>query len=165
MMSSGHRDDPARSAHALESITLREVVHEVVDARAGWRLVPADSDVVFRSRSPFARRHRELSTNAGDPKHRLRRISIELPVKPPNELGRRGLGRRSCGCDAIHFRLHADVRRCFHLEAAPVFVAIEVPRKRAFDVARTGVVSFDEIAVVGVHHTHDVRKVCGGAHV
>lgn len=40
-----------------------------------------------------------------------------------------------------------------------IFVPIEFSRERAFDVAGTRVVSFDEIAVVGVHDAHDVRKV------
>jgi hypothetical protein len=95
MMSRGHRDDSTRSAHLVESVALREVLHEVVDARAGWRLMPPDSDVMFRSRSPFTWRHRELATDASDPKHRLRSISIEFPMQPLNELGGCGLGKRS----------------------------------------------------------------------
>src|SRR5258705_260099 len=81
MMSGGCRDDPARPAHAVESIPLPEVAHEVVDSRAGWRLMPADRDVLFRSRSPFTRRHRERSTNASDPQHRPGSISIEFAMQ------------------------------------------------------------------------------------
>jgi hypothetical protein len=114
MMRGGHRDDPTRSAHAAESIPLRKVVHEVVDSSAGWRLMPADSDVMFRARSPFTRRHRELATNTRDPKHRRGRFPIELPVQPLNELGRRRFSKRSGSRHSIDFRL--DAHMCSRLE-------------------------------------------------
>jgi hypothetical protein len=159
MMSGGHREDPARSAHAVESIALREVPHEVVDSRAGWRLMPPDSDVVFGSRSPFAWRHRERATNARDPKHRGWRVSIELPVEPQYELFGRGFRKRPGGRHSIDFRLNAHVCSRFELEIAALFVPIEIPGKRAFDVARTRVMSFDEIAVVGVHDADEVGEI------
>lgn len=165
MMSRGHRDGSTRSAHLVESVTLREVTHEVVDARAGRRLMPANGDVMFRSRPPFTWRHRELATNARDPKHRRRGVSIELSVEPLNELLGCGFRKRPGGRHSIDFRLNAHVRSRFELKIAALFVPFEVPGKRAFDVARTRVVTFDEIAVVGVHDTHDVRKVRGGARV
>src|SRR5437867_12882789 len=96
MVSSSHGHDSPRPPQAFESITLREVAHEVVDLRAGWRLMPADSDIVFRPRSPFTWCHGELSASAGDTQHWSRSISIEFPMQRLNELGGCGLGKRSC---------------------------------------------------------------------
>src|SRR5215217_494094 len=105
---------------------------------------------MFRPRSPFTWRHRELSPDTRDVKHRRRSTSIELPMQPLHELGRCGLGERSGSRHSIDFRLHAHMRSCFELEIATLFVAIEFPSQRAFDITRARVVSFDEIAVIGV---------------
>jgi hypothetical protein len=125
--------------------------------------MPAHRDVLFRPRSPFTWRHRELTTNACDPKHRRRRASIELPVEPLNELLRRGVRQRAGSRHSIHFRLNAYVRGGLELEVAAHFVLFEIPRERPFDFAWARVMPFDEIAVVGVHDANDVRKVDSGA--
>ena len=48
------------------------------------------------------------------------------------------------------------------LQVATGLVAIELTGKRPLDVARTRVVTFDQIAVVGVRYANQVGEVPGG---
>ena len=47
------------------------------------------------------------------------------------------------------------------LEAASLFVFIEIARERALDIPGPGVVALDEIAVVAVHQAHEIGEICG----
>ncbi len=64
MVGSCHGHDPAGLAHAIEAVARLEVVHEIIDARTGWRLMTADRDIFSGARTPFAGPHQEFSAFA-----------------------------------------------------------------------------------------------------
>jgi len=68
-----------------------------------------------------------------------------------------------CRTTSIDFGLHTNVRRSLKLKIATTFVLIQLSRQCPFDVTRPRIVTFDEIAVVGVHDAHQLRQIRGGA--
>ncbi len=86
MMRRWNGDDPSRLAHAIKAITLGEVSHEVGNAIARWRLVSADSYVMFGSRAPSARLHQELVLRAANAQHLFGSVAIEFAVKPEDKI-------------------------------------------------------------------------------
>jgi hypothetical protein len=50
----------------------------------------------------------------------------------------------------------------FQLQIAPLFGGVELVGQCALDVARRGVVTFDQVRVVAVHHPHETSEPCGG---
>ena len=110
-----------------------------------------DSDIVLRARAPFARPHDDTSPCTRHPQHRVGSIAIELPVQPQQELLRRRLWQEIPPRHAVDLRLQADMRRRLDLEVTTAFVLVELACQSALDVARAGIMAFDEIAVIGIH--------------
>ena len=48
--------------------------------------MPADGDIVLRAASPFTRGHRKLGFFAAYAEHFIRRIAIELAMKPADKV-------------------------------------------------------------------------------
>ena len=76
-----------------------------------------------------------------------------------------GSGRRSLSSHSVDVRLHADVCGRFQLQVPAPLVFLEVLRQRAFDVAWSGVVTLDQVAVVRVHDADEVRQMRRGPRV
>jgi hypothetical protein len=64
---------------------------------------------------------------------------------------------------AIDFSLHTNMRGGFELKIPPLFIGIKLSGECTFYISRSGIVTFDEIAVVGIHDAHERRKIGGGA--
>jgi hypothetical protein len=165
MMSSGEGDDPTRAADTVESVAFRKVLHEIVDARTRWRMMPTHCYVVLRPGSPLPWHHRELSADAGYPQHRLWGFPIEFPMQPLNELLRRGLRKSGQTSLAIDFRLNAHVCSRLGLQITSALVAVELTGERTLDLLGPSVVTFDKVAVVRVHDADERRKICRRARV
>jgi hypothetical protein len=94
--------------------------------------------------------------------HLLRCVSVEFPVKPENEIGRRRLrdGELRPG---VQFGLQAHMRRRLDLQVAAVAILVELPGKGTLDVTRPCVMSFDEVAVIAVHDAYERGQIAGRA--
>ncbi|HEY3031854.1 MAG TPA: hypothetical protein VGJ68_16975 [Bradyrhizobium sp.] len=57
------------------------------------------------------------------------------------------------------------MRRSFDLQVTSFTVLIEFSSERALDVAGPRVVSFDKVAIIGVHDPHEVGKIDRGARI
>jgi hypothetical protein len=115
--------------------------------------------IVLRSGTPLSRSHREIATGAFDAKHRVRGVTVKLPMQPLNEVDGCGLRQVAFNRPAINFCLHADVSGSLDLKIPASFVPVEFTGEGTLDVARTGIVAFNEIAVVRVHDAHEIREM------
>ena len=163
MVSSRHGNNASGFPQPREAIARLEMGHERLDAGARGRDVAAHGAVVLRPGTPFARRHNEFASGTADSKHCLRYIPIELAMEPADELPGRRLRQPTFGRDSIYLLLDADMRSRLELQIAAPFRPIEFAGQGTLDVARSRIVSFDEIAVVGVHDAYKVGQVGRGA--
>jgi hypothetical protein len=165
MVGSCHRNNLLSGTHLIEEEAVGEVVHEPSDFTAGGRLMPTHGYVVRRITSKFAGCHREPSSVSGCClKHRLRHSLVEGAVKAADEVGRGRFSQLSFGEKLIDFSLHPYVCACFDLKV-PSMAGVQIVDQRSFDVARPGVVSLDQVAVVAVHDRHEVCQSSGGPRV
>ena len=165
MMCGRDRNDAGCFAHARETIPFRKMRHEVLDAVARRRDVSADGHIVLRMRAPRTGYHREIPALAAYPKHLLRGVAIEFAVQPADEVDRGRLGQLVFAGHPIDFGLDLHMRCCFDLQVAALLALVELAGKRALDVPWSGVVAFNQIAVVGVHDPHELGEVCRRARV
>jgi hypothetical protein len=55
------------------------------------------------------------------------------------------------------------MRSRLDLQIPPLFIVVELPQERALDLLGPGVMTLDEVAVVGIHDAHDVGEFGRGA--
>ncbi len=160
----GRRDchDPRRLAHVREAIASLEVPHEVVDTFAGWRHLASDGGILLGATSPFARLHVERHIDAAYPQHRLGRVAIEISVKRADEFRRRRLRKSDVGRHAIDFGLDPNVGGGLELKITPPFILIDIAGQSAFNISRSGIVAFHEIALVSDHDAGPCGEICRG---
>lgn len=93
MMRGSHRHQSAGGTKGRQPIALGEICHEIRNARAGWRLVPTNRNVVLGLRTPFTRHHHELAAGATDAQHVLGRALVELAMQPTLKIRRGRLAK------------------------------------------------------------------------
>ncbi|WP_342364214.1 hypothetical protein [Terrarubrum flagellatum] len=93
----------------------------------------------------------------------FRRVAIEFPMQPADELSGGRLGQAAFKRQTINLSLDMDMRRRLALKVAALAIIIEFAGKGPDDIARPCIMSLDEIAIVGVHHPHERSKICGRA--
>src|ERR1700722_2349998 len=59
--------------------------------------------------------------------------------------------------------LHGNMRSGFELKIAFGSVRAVIVFQGTFDIDRMGIVSFDEIAVIAIHRSHEIGKRCANA--
>ena len=80
-------------------------------------------------------------------------------MQPLDEIARGGFGQFRLAGQFVDLHLHPDMGGRFELEIAPFLVAVEVTLERALDIAWARVMTFDQVAVLGVHHPHEACEV------
>lgn len=127
--------------------------------------MPPHGYLVFGTGSPLPGHHDEGAADAFDAQHGFVRVAIKFLMQPPDEIHGSGLGQPVLRRHPVYLFLDPDMGCGFALEIAAARVRVELAGEGAFDVARAGVVAFDEIAVVGVHDAHEIGEVGGRARV
>jgi hypothetical protein len=78
-----------------------------------------------------------------------------------NEIRRSWVGQSPVRKQSVYLGLNAHVSSGFELKIATLLILVKFTGKRPFDVAWTGVVAFDQIAVVGVHDAYSIGQIRG----
>jgi len=125
--------------------------------------VLTDRHIMFRPRPPFSRHHREFASRALNAKKLGRSRGIEFAVNPLDELSRHRVRQTTSGGHPVYLLLHLNVCRGFKLQISAFRVLIKPTSQSVFDFTRAGMVALDQIAVTGIHQTHERREVRGGS--
>ena len=87
---------------------------------------------------------------------------IEGFVQPFDERRIARVGERAFHRPAVDLFLQADMSRMFLLQRPTSRISVKVTGECPFDVAWAGVVPFDPVGVVAVHHPHHRGQVGQG---
>jgi hypothetical protein len=124
--------------------------------------MPANLNIMLRLRAPLARTHDKAASTTLDTEKFLRCIPIEFKMQPFNEFHRSGLWQMPLFRHSINLRLHPDMSSSLKLQIPPTLIGIEIAGERTRDIFRTRVMTFDQIAIVGVHDPHEIGEIgCG----
>ena len=80
--------------------------------------MPADRDIVFRARAPFAGLHHELAIVAANAQHVLGRIVVEFAMQPADEIGGGRFGQAVLRRHPVDVGLDADMSGGLDLQVA-----------------------------------------------
>jgi len=80
-------------------------------------------------------------------------------MEPSNELSRSRLWKTAFGGHGVDLFLHADMSGCFELEISACTIGVKLPGQGTLDLARSRVVTLDEVAVVRVHQPDQVSEI------
>lgn len=153
----GNRQDPRRLAETFEAVTFGKIVHKRADVGAGWREMAPDCNIVLLGRTPGAGLHSEFASFAAKHEHLVRRIAVEFAMEPKDELGRSWFRKTAFCGQTIDLGLNAHMCGSFNLKVAPILILIEFADKRPFEISRTRIMPFDQVAVVSVHDPDEAR--------
>ena len=159
MMGRGDRHDLRSSSHRLDAEAFLKVAHKVGDASTGGRHVSSHFHILFRTSPPRTGCHLKFAPVCLDKKHGLRSVAIEFTVKPQNEFFRGRWRKFTLISHAINFSLHAHVCSRLKLQTTAPLVFVEFSGKGALDVSGPSVMTFYEIAVVGIHHPYKIGQI------
>jgi len=87
---------------------------------------------------------------------------IEGLVKPFDERRITRICERALDRPAVDLFLQVDMGRMFLLQRTTPWIGVKVTGECPFNVARAGVVAFDTVGVVAVHHPHHRGQIGQG---
>ncbi len=111
-------------------------------------------DILFWTTPPRTGLHLEFGLFCLDEEHGFRSVAVEFTVKPQNEFSRARRRQRALITHTINFSLHSHMCGRLELQITSPLVFVEFSGKGALDVSRPSVMTFNEIAVIGVHHPY-----------
>lgn len=118
----------------------------------------ADCDIVNRNTTKLPG-HKLISARLVlDSEHTFRCTIIKGSVQPENELAGRRLSELTGNELRVKLSLHLDMRSRLDLEVASRVVIVEIALQCPFDIGRSCVVPFDQVAVVAVHHADEIGE-------
>ncbi len=100
-----------------------------------------------------------------DAQHLRRGVAVEFAMEPENEIDGSRLRQAIFQRHRIDFGLHAHMGGGLDLQVAPRLVVVEIAVDGARDIARPGVMAFDQVAVVGVHDPHEASEIGGSLRI
>src|SRR6202011_3998049 len=134
VMGGGDSNDAPPLLERLEPILPFEILHEIRNAVAGRRKVPADVNFMLRQRAPLSRLHDNLAVLAAHAEHLIGRVLVKFPMEPADEVARGRFWQTVLCRQFVDLGLDSNMGSRLNLEVAALLVLIELAGERASGV-------------------------------
>jgi len=109
-------------------------------------------NIMFRQATKLPGLHGKTCVAIGDPKLGFRRIAVKFLVQPAQKIDGSRFRQDAFEVLLVYQSLYSDMRQGFKLQVPALASLFQVIRKGSLYIFRFGVMAFNQIGVIAIHH-------------